>query len=76
MIEIAHKTKHEPFVGLEEARIFLGMGVTRMYQYILKTKAGKGSFPYYQDNPPRGKYTFIISELKLWRFNKSKGIIK
>ncbi len=64
-----------PYVNFETAKKFMGYSKNTLGRRIEKAKAGKSSFPYYQDGP-NSPYKFIISELRLWRFNRTKGIVK
>lgn len=66
---------YEPFVEKEEALAFLCMKKSRLEELIAYAKTGKDKMPipYYQDCKG-GKLTFIISELKLWRWNRTNEI--
>lgn len=81
MLEIVEKVKDkkikpEPYyIGISEAAIFLDICEETIRRYIAKAKAGKGSFPYYQD-ALYTPYKFVKAELILWRHNKTKGIVR
>ena len=65
------------YIGIGEAAIFLDICEETIRRYIAKGKAGKdrNPIPYYQDG--RGTpYKFVKSELKLWRWNRTRGICK
>ncbi len=75
MPEIAEKKETSYYIGISEAATFLDICEETVRRYIAKAKAGKGSFPYYQDAPCT-PYKFVKEELKLWRWNRTKGIVK
>lgn len=62
----------EQFVGIKEAAVFLAVSTRTVKEYVSRSKAGAGKFPYYQDME-RGKYYFKLSELDLWRFDNRRG---
>ncbi len=76
MPEVAAEVKEEvePYiVDIEVAKKAMGYSDSTMYRHINKAKTGKSTFPYRQDMP-RAPYGFVISELKLWRWNVTQGL--
>ena len=63
----------EPYVTSKVAMEFMGYSRNTLDRRILMAKVGKSTFPYYQEYP-NSPYRFRISELELWRFNRTKGI--
>ncbi len=65
----------EPYVKFKDALEFMGYSKNTLASRIEAAKAGKSAFPYYQEGP-NFPYHFRLSELELWRWNRTKGIEK
>jgi hypothetical protein len=59
----------ENYISIKEAAKFMNRSRRWVEDKIAETRAGLNDFPYYQD-APHAQYDFLISELRLWRFNR------